>query len=41
MVRFDGLRYADAAVALGVSDRMVKRYVAQTYAHCYAIAYPD
>ena len=41
MVRFDGLRYADAAAVLGVSDRMVKRYVAQAYAHCYAIAYPD
>ncbi len=41
MIRFDGLRYADAADALGVSERMVKRYVAQVYAHCYALAYPD
>ncbi|PNU03255.1 sigma-70 family RNA polymerase sigma factor [Novosphingobium guangzhouense] len=41
MIRFDGLRYADAAAVLGVSDRMVKRYVAQAYAHCYAIAYSD
>lgn len=41
MVRFDGLRYADAADRLGVSERMAKRYVAQAYAHCYALAYPD
>jgi RNA polymerase sigma-70 factor (ECF subfamily) len=41
MIRFDGLRYADVADALGVSERMVKRYVAQVYAHCYALAYPD
>ncbi|CCW17326.1 RNA polymerase sigma-70 family protein [Sphingobium indicum BiD32] len=41
MIRFDGLRYADAAKALGVSERMVKRYVVQVYAHCYAFAYPD
>lgn len=41
MVRFDGVRYAIAAEQLGVSERMVKRYVAQVYAHCYALAYPD
>lgn len=41
MIRFDGLRYAEAATMLGVSDRMVKRYVAQAYAHCYALAYTD
>lgn len=41
LVRFDGLRYASAAAHLGVSERMVKRYVAQVYAHCYALAYPD
>ncbi|MFT3968110.1 MAG: sigma-70 family RNA polymerase sigma factor [Sphingobium sp.] len=41
MVRLEGLRYADAACALGISERMVKRYVAQAYANCYAIAYPD
>lgn len=41
MIRFDGLRYTDAAEALGVSERMVKRYVAQVYAHCYSLAYPD
>lgn len=41
MVRFDSLRYCDAAQALGVSERMVKRYVAQVYAHCYALAYAD
>lgn len=39
MIRFDGLRYADAAAILGISERMVKRYVAQAYTHCYAIAY--
>lgn len=41
MVRFDGVRYAIASQRLGVSERMVKRYVAQAYAHCYALAYPD
>lgn len=41
LIRFDGLRYAAAAAALGVSERMVKRYVAQVYAHCYALAYPE
>jgi RNA polymerase sigma-70 factor (ECF subfamily) len=41
MIRFDGVRYAAAAHVLGVSERMVKRYVAQVYAHCYALAYPD
>lgn len=41
MIRFDGLRYAMVAEQLGVSERMVKRYVAQVYAHCYALAYPD
>lgn len=40
-VRFDGMRYSDAARQLGVSERMAKRYVAQAYAHCYALAYPD
>jgi RNA polymerase sigma-70 factor (ECF subfamily) len=39
MIRFDGMGYAQAARDLGVSDRMVKRYVAQAYAHCYALAY--
>lgn len=41
MVRFDGLRYADAAAQLGISERMAKRHVATAYAHCYALAYPD
>ncbi|HUD28971.1 MAG TPA: sigma-70 family RNA polymerase sigma factor [Novosphingobium sp.] len=40
MIRFDGLRYAEAAAELGVSERMVKRYVAEGYARCYALAYP-
>lgn len=40
-IRFDGMRYADAARQLGVSERMVKRYVACAYAHCYALGYPD
>lgn len=41
MIRFDGLRYEDAGRRLGISDRMVKRYVAQVYARCYALVYPD
>ena len=41
LIRFDGLRYAAAARQLGMSERMVKRYVAQVYAHCYTLAYPD
>ncbi|CAN7599270.1 sigma-70 family RNA polymerase sigma factor [Phenylobacterium sp. LjRoot219] len=40
LIRFERRSYAQAAVLLGVSDRMVKRYVAQVYAHCYALAYP-
>jgi RNA polymerase sigma-19 factor, ECF subfamily len=40
MIRFEGMAYADAARVLGVSDRMVKTYVAQAYARCYALAYP-
>lgn len=39
MIRFDGMRYAEAGIALGVSERMVKRYVADAYAQCYAFAY--
>jgi RNA polymerase sigma-70 factor (ECF subfamily) len=41
MVRFDGMRYAAVATQLGVSERMAKRYVAQVYARCYALAYSD
>ncbi|WP_068079906.1 sigma-70 family RNA polymerase sigma factor [Novosphingobium rosa] len=41
LIRFDGLRYAEAALRLGVSERMVKRYVAQAYAHCYTLAHAD
>lgn len=40
MIRIDGVSYAAAAEQLGVSERMVKRYVAQGYARCYAVAYP-
>lgn len=40
MIRFEGMSYADAAQVLGVSDRMVKTYVAQAYERCYALAYP-
>ena len=39
LIRFERRSYAEAAALLGVSDRMVKRYVAQVYAHCYALAY--
>lgn len=41
MIRFDGMRYSAAAAQLGVSERMAKRYVAQVYAHCHALAYGD
>lgn len=41
LIRFERRTYAEAAALLGVSDRMAKRYVAQVYAHCYALAYSD
>jgi RNA polymerase sigma factor (sigma-70 family) len=37
--RMEGLSHAEIAAALGVSKSMVKHYVAQAYAHCYAAAY--
>lgn len=39
--RLDGLSHDAVAARMGVSDRTVKRYVAQAYAHCYALAYPE
>ncbi|QEI04685.1 sigma-70 family RNA polymerase sigma factor [Pigmentiphaga aceris] len=34
MAQFDGMSYADIATALGVSDRMVRKYMAQAMLAC-------
>lgn len=34
MARLDGLGYAEIAAELGVSERMVKKYMAQAMLHC-------
>lgn len=39
--RLEGMSHADIAMALGLSDRTVKRYIAAAYAHCYALAYGE
>ncbi|MGF7156019.1 sigma-70 family RNA polymerase sigma factor [Novosphingobium gossypii] len=39
--RIDGLTHEQIADRLSVSDRTVKRYIAQAYAVCYDFAYPD
>ena len=36
--RLDGLTYAQIAVKLGVSERMVKKYMAQAMLHCLTLA---
>jgi len=37
MAQVDGLRYAEIAAALGVSERMVKKYIAQAMLQCALI----
>ena len=39
--RLDGLTHAEVARALGVSERTVKRHIAQALAYIYTLAYPD
>lgn len=39
--RLDGLTHAEVAQALRISERTVKRHMAQALAHIYALAYPD
>jgi RNA polymerase sigma-70 factor (ECF subfamily) len=34
MVQIEGHTYLEAAAALGVSDRMVRKYMAQAMLHC-------
>ena len=36
--RLDGVRYAQIAVTLGVSERMVKKYMAKAMLHCLHVA---
>ncbi|WJN57561.1 hypothetical protein OH686_02360 [Pseudomonas sp. SO81] len=38
MAQLDGLTYAQIAVKLGVSERMVKKYMAQAMLHCLTLA---
>ena len=35
--RLDGVRYAQVAATLGVSERMVKKYMAQAMLHCLRV----
>lgn len=39
--RLDGLTHGQIAQALRISERTVKRHIAQAYAHVYVLAYPD
>lgn len=39
LARLDGMSHADIAAELRVSKSMVKQYVAQAYARCYAATY--
>ncbi len=36
--RLDGVRYGEIAMTLGVSERMVKKYIAQAMLHCLRAA---
>jgi RNA polymerase sigma-70 factor (ECF subfamily) len=38
LAQLDGLTYAQIAVKLGVSERMVKKYMAQAMLHCLTLA---
>ncbi|MCC7136764.1 MAG: sigma-70 family RNA polymerase sigma factor [Nitrosomonas sp.] len=38
---FDGLTHAAIAVELGVSDRMVRKYLVQALVHCHQFHTPD
>lgn len=38
MAQLEGLTYAEIAARLGVSDRMVKKYMAQAMLHCLTLA---
>ena len=38
MAQLEGLGYAEIATRLGVSERTVKRYMAEAMAHCIVLA---
>jgi len=38
MAQLEGLGYAEIAMRLGVSERTVKRYMAEAMAHCILLA---
>jgi RNA polymerase sigma-70 factor (ECF subfamily) len=38
MHQLDGCAYGEIALALGVSERMVRKYMAQAMLHCLASA---
>lgn len=38
---FDGLTHAAIATQLGVSDRMVRKYLVQALVHCHQFHTPD
>lgn len=39
--RLDGVRYSEIAMTLGVSERMVKKYIAQAMLHCLRLQAED
>jgi RNA polymerase sigma-70 factor (ECF subfamily) len=40
LAQLDGLTYAEVAARLGVSERTVKRYMAEAFARCILLAAP-
>jgi len=41
MCRFDGMCHTDIAEQLGVSNSMIKKYMAKTMLHCYQLVHKD
>ncbi|MGO3743197.1 sigma-70 family RNA polymerase sigma factor [Kerstersia sp.] len=41
LAHLEGMAYRDIAARLGVSERMVKKYIAQAMLHCALVGWPD